>query len=952
MIKLTLTPQTQPITYVFEKNCVIIGKISANGVPPDLALPCDGLETIHIKIEYSGSQFIALNSAEDPFATINQLPFSKKVIHSGDTLVVAGMTISFEACYQEEKSESNAPPEDDFLIAMLDNKIHKTHALADSFEIDRVMEDLETQLILPSISATDRISVERDTPDVAVGDEEIAVAITESDATDGGISLDRKLTERMNKTAIPDTESNVRQLELSHSSLAVSEISKTFFSNDELDALFLQVAELEKQHFYHARENENQQSEIQLQQPEVEPQQPDIQLQQPEVEPQQPDIQPQQLETQPHQPEFTELTQQKMPEPPAPQQRRSMKDDSSLETEEDTSKKNSVSSLQSVGFSTKALFTAIGAFILLMGIVFGCFYIAVTGHNEEKEIKAAQAVADVAMALNFAQINHAKAQNQNWSNPDFLKHNLAGVLASAYAPLAKVDSHGQLLSTSYILRIYTGSDDLKHFLIIAQPNPGILQWLVPKAAITVDSSFMELRKITDLKTLNRLLVNATLDTSNSADIANFVRLGELVPLVELKKYHPHTGFDIPKYLSFIHPGAENLIYNGTRYFPLGEALMRKAIAIYENEEYSNDVPALIDEINRFTRFPNLVLYSSDGIQVAQRGQKALAAFFPQYKFLHAYLQFNSQNFATNSYLLMDESTEELRILGENIEETQPKELEPVDSKEIAIGDNKDEMEMESPIWDEPGLANEFYWKEINRLASYLENKEKATAIKATSPSINDKEIDRYHPLYYKLKALAHAREKSLKLINDGIDREWGNSYKVARLREAYSQMIDDQQDQIVKGICALQKEYASMPLTKFMTYIRAAGLRPFIQENLRRQLNDINHAPFPEESMNTSIEKIRRSTNFQDLEKHLHETSLLLNLENFPDPALFITYQNEIHSTVIHKLDTFLLSSSSPQATFHSQDRAAIAKILKSAWITDQEEISQYLKEFDLLVAQ
>lgn len=899
MIKLTLTLGTQPITYVFEKNSVTIGKISTTGISPDLALPNDGLETIHIKIEYTGSQFIALNVAEDPFATINHLPFNKKALRSGDALTVAGMSLSFEGYYEEEKNEIGEPAEEDFLIALLDNKIHQTQTEADSCEIDFAPEHFEEQLFPSSNSAS-----------------------------------------------IPAL--NARKLDNYQSSLAVFETPKTFLSNEELEDLLLQVAELEEKQF--SPLPINQQPEVEPPQPEIEPRQPDPEPEpdRPEPEPPQPEIQPRGPEPEPPQPEAKESAQQatlSVQVPLGP--RRSMKDDASLESEEEV-KKTGSPSLAPVGFSTKALFTVIGAFILLLAIVFGFFYIAVTGHNEEKEIKAAQAVADVAMALNFAQINHAKAQNQNWSNADFLKQNLAGVLASAYAPLAKVDSHGQLLSTSYILRIYTGSDDLKHFLIIAQPNPGILQWLMPKAAITVDSSFMELRKITDLKTLNRLLVNATLDTTNSADIANFVRLGELIPLAELKKDHPHTGFDVPTYLSFIHPGAENLIYNATRYFPLGEALMRKAIAIYDHEEHAHDIPALIDEINRFTRFPNLVLYSSEGIQIAQHGQKALAAFFPQYKFLHAYIQFNSQNFATDSYLLMDESMEELRILGDAREGIHSNEPNPENSQEIALGDNVHDLE--PVIWDEPSLVNEFYFKEINRLATYLENKEKALAIKATSTSMGDKEIDRYHPLYYKLKALAHAREKSLKLINDSIDREWGNSYKVTRLRSAYNQTINDQQERIVKGICALQKEYASMPLTKFMTYVRAAGLKPFIQENLRQHLNDVNHAPFSEESMNTSIEKIRRSTNLQDLEKYLHETSLLLNLDNFPDPALFITYQNEIHSTVIHKLDTFLLSPSAPQQVFLPQDRGTVAKILKGAWVTDQEEINAYLKEFDLLV--
>lgn len=923
MIKLTLTPKTQPITYVFEKNCVTIGKISANEVPPDLALPYGGLETIHVKIEFNGSQFVAFNIAEDPFATINELPFSRKSIKSGDILHLAGMILHFEAYYEEEKIEIILPEIDDILVTMLEDKIHATYE--DSVEIDETMdEELESNL-----------SFFHENP---------PSTIIESK----GASRDQQ------------------------SSKVVKKVSNLSLAEEELDALLLQVEELEEQSSYLLHENlttesplptpkasSSEQQDIPLDQEKV----AEAKLEQPTKleQPQEKLVTSEtkleqhiEIETKLEQPEIkleqilpNESIELKEPDQTVPPQlRRSMKDDS---TEEDTAKKSNHTSSQSVSFNAKSLVTGLAAFILLIGIVFGCFYFVVTGHNEEKEIKAAQAVADVAMALNYAQINHAKALNQNWSNPDFLKHNLAGVLPAPYSPLAKVDSHGHLLNTSYILRIYTGSDDLKHFLIIAQPNPGLLQWLVPKAAITVDSSFMELRKIDDLKTLNRLLVNATLDTSNSADIANFVRLGELVPLVELKKYHPHSGFDYPKGLADLYPGAENLIYNSARYYSLGETLMRKAIAIYENEDNTNDVPALVDEINRFTRFPNLVLYSSNGIQMAQRGQKALTTFFPQYKFLHAYLQFNSQNFATHSYLLIDGNNDGNKTSNEIIEEKTPSELEATDTKELAIGDQ--EYQISTSSLDDLNFINEFYLEEVNRLTFNLQNKEKTTPIKAVTMPLTDKEIDRYHPLYHKLKALAYSREKSLKLINDEIDREWGNSYKVTQLRETYNRILNDHQNKIIKGITALQKEYSSMPLTKFMTYVRAAGVKPFIQENLRRHLDDINHAPFPEESMNTSIEKIRRSTNLQELEKNLQETSKLLNLDNFPDPALFITYQKEIHSTVIHKINT-LLHSPSIQSVFQPENRPLIAMILKNAWVTDQEEINEYLKEFDLLGAQ
>lgn len=889
MIKLTLTPKTQPITYVFEKNCVTIGKLSPSETPPDLALPCEKMKSLHIKIDYVDNRFIAFNLAEDPFTTLDDLPFNKKSIYSGNVLRIYGIDLEFEGAYREIDNEIDAPTEQ---LADLPPENLIEEAVEEDFEIDHAMNELEE------------------------GWAELPKNLHPADAS------------------LP------------------SKASRPLFPDDELEALLSQVAELDKQEENRIEIGIPEESKpsgitsIEESAPEKIPFENVNETLSEAIAP---------LLHQASEPEKQpETSPGKNIEPPSPvQPRRSMKDDAS--GEEDASKKKPGHSESSANFNTKTLIAAITAFILLIAFVFACFYFVVTGHNEEKEIKAAQAVADVAMALNFAQINHAKAQNQNWSKPEFLNENIASVLAPPYAPLAEVNAQGKLLSTSYILRIYTGSDDLNHFLIIAQPDSGFLQWLVPKAAITVDSGLMELRKITDLKTLNRLLVNATLDTSNSADIANFVRLGELVPLTELKKYHPHTGFDIPQELSQKHPGAENLIYNGARYYPLGEALVRKAIAMYENGDTPDNVPSFVDEINRFTRFPNLVLYSSGGIHIAERGQKALNTFFPQHKFLHAYLQFNSQNFATTGQLLtLDESIAEAKMKEKTAEIAQEEESQEqapapnvVIPDQIAMSEGKYQLEVAT--LDESTLINEFYLEEIDRLASSLSAKEKAMPLKPPSSRIAEKEIDRYHPLYYKLKTLAHTREKTLKVINDEIEREWGNSYKIAKLREAYSQAVDEQQKKIVKEISFLQKLYSTMPLSEFMTYVKAAGVRPFIQENLRRQLDDANHAPFSEESMNISIEKIRRSANLQDLEKNLQETSRLLNLDNFPDPALFINYQNEIHSTVLHKLDTFLLSGSSSQTTFRPEDRATVLYILKGAWVTDQEEINDYLKEFDLL---
>jgi hypothetical protein len=422
---------------------------------------------------------------------------------------------------------------------------------------------------------------------------------------------------------------------------------------------------------------------------------------------------------------------------------------------------------------------------------------------------------------------------------------------------------------------------------------------MPKAAITVDSSFMELRKISDLKTLNRLLINAKLDTSNSTDVASLVKLGELIPLAALKRNHPHAGFDLPKALGFIHPGAENLIYNGIRYYPLGESLLKKAIAIYDNEENGPDLIPLIDEISLFTRFPHIILYSSEGMHMAQRGNKALATFFPHYKFLYAYLQFNQLHFAHRSTLLIDDN-DDRAIATASIETHEPLE----------------KIELEGDI-----------------------------------------RVDKQHPLYYKLIALHNENEQALKPIKDKIEHEknnpqWNSPRKLAALNINYEMLTQKMHERAIRAIIVLQQENSSMPFSQFMNYIKATKTESHLEKNLEMQLKNSDKSSLQASLIKENIEKIKEAASIKELNNVLTKASQLLTLDSIPNPTQIIAFQIEIHSNTIHKLDALLLHPESPLPPVGAEDRDALSHILKSAWVTDEGEFDYYLHEFDLLYSK
>jgi hypothetical protein len=205
------------------------------------------------------------------------------------------------------------------------------------------------------------------------------------------------------------------------------------------------------------------------------------------------------------------------------------------------------------------------------------------------------------------------------------------------------------------LRIYT-SNDLAHFLVIAQPHASLLQTLVPKSAIIVDSSTMELRKTKDLKTLNRLLIDPTLDNSNSGEIAYLVGQGELITFEQLNRSQKDGSFSSPRALAFIRPGAENLIYNALRYYHFGESLTKHAVALYDARDNQHEVTHMMQQIEALTKYTNIVLYTSGGLQTAIAAQRALATFAPQHKFLFGYLQVGTRGLASNGHLLIDDAS--------------------------------------------------------------------------------------------------------------------------------------------------------------------------------------------------------------------------------------------------------------------------------------------------------
>lgn len=560
--------------------------------------------------------------------------------------------------------------------------------------------------------------------------------------------------------------------------------------------------------------------------------------------------------------------------------------------------------------------------LLLCALAGSGIYFRTTGKNSQEEKKIAAGIADIAMSLIYANKHHIAPSKQNWADPDFININLSRVLSPNLHSQAQIDNQGQFIRHPYILRVYTSSD-VSRFLIIAQPAPNFLQWLINKTSIVVDSTTMEIRKVFNIKSLNKLLANSNpLDGKNGIEISRLVQEEALMSLDSLSGNKNLWGFSPPKALALIRPGSENYLYNAPRYHPFGEPLLQRVIEISQTRGNSSDISLLQEEIESIERFKDIILYSSQGMQSALEAQQALSTFFPEKKFLVAYLKFVSNGYVASSHLLIDDNNRQ----------------ESLDPKVL--------------------LRN---FKEYSdSLISLNEDKEDPLSDKHESGHHKQKEsIGSQHPLFLQLQAVNTARQRALKPITDDIiflltkhtqDILPDFSQKFRELLKNYDATDNQQQTRMIEEITRLYEEYSEMPLEEFRKYIRATGLSPFVKNTLMNRLQN-EGTPIHSIDLDLNFRKVKESENLDELEENVRQTAMILNIDCLPDPEKLIYYQDRLHTETFQKLIQFLLS---PKNSISSQnlsdsDKNTLIQILKSAWITDLDETHFILSEFEHL---
>lgn len=308
------------------------------------------------------------------------------------------------------------------------------------------------------------------------------------------------------------------------------------------------------------------------------------------------------------------------------------------ETEEFHQSDEDFSSKPSIWGSVIAYVAVLLAIIAAVG---SGVYFTFSEQSDTQEFLAAEGLADISMAFTYAHLYQIKPAHQNGLDPDFIHETLVKFLPEEAVPYVQLDKQSHFVNTEYLLRAYS-TPDLSRFVLIAQPNPTLLQWILPRETIVIDSQSMELRRTTDIKELNRLLANPNpLDGMNAAMIFKLLNGAELVRLSTLAQETGHMEFNPPANLSHVRLAAASLVYNAPRYHLFTQPLIL-ALAGGTTQE-GEEQRALEDLLRTWKGFPNLVLYAKDNKELANRAFKSLKERFPHETFLVGYLGPNSDN---------------------------------------------------------------------------------------------------------------------------------------------------------------------------------------------------------------------------------------------------------------------------------------------------------------------
>lgn len=858
MIRLVVTSTSDSKTYVFDCSSVIVG--SPHSLNIELPVDDDLLEDRHIQMIEEKEGWFLINLANDPFATLNDLPFGKRPLNENDVIQIGNTSINVH--FVAEKAVRFKPQQSD--IDVLNSLLMQVEAL--SYPEEKAELKLKkTPVLTDETKITASFFTEKN---IEEGKEVVdPVSEKEMGATDAVLDLveNENLISAEPLTSSPTLAVSIALGSIPSISLDSEEASNACVESPSTSSLHSESTISESESKPH--------SQLSLK---------DYYLR-----------------------EY---------------------DDHEDNLLHGISQPNAVNIDEISG--RRKIFRWSALFLLFLTFLGGGIFVWVSDKTAEEESNAARVIADVTMALFHAQVKKIHPQNQNWSDVEFIKNNLTAILPPEYSFLAHFDRQGNFIESPYILRIYT-SANLSQFLVIAQPSPSLIHWLIPKASIVIDSHAMEIRKIKDLKILNRLLVNASaLDDINAAEISTLVKQGELISLSDLISKNHNPEFSPPKALVLTHPHASNLIYNAPRYYFLGQQLIAQALELIQTNSNGSNVPLFMHELSLLSKFPYLILYSAEGIQYAVKAQQALNVLVPEEKFLFGYLRFDPQGNISGAHLLIDDS-----------------------ASEIGFQEPPPGFMLEKSLYN---VLTRYEEKNPTHSHKHEASGNEQRLIVETDPLV----VNHEDPIFLHLSGLAIYREHMLQPICDDImtllelhtktlqrdfEKQW------AQLQNRYMEKDAEQKQETEKHIGIIVRENSRLPALHLIEFIKAANMEAAFDGYLQSIKSNSAFVVYSHKWIEDQLKRIEDSLNWEDLNQSVTQAAKLLQFENIPDQDRLIVYQNMTRSYVTQKLNRFILSydQSITKEYFTSEYRKVLMHILQIAWIIDSDTCDFYLNEFD-----
>lgn len=580
--------------------------------------------------------------------------------------------------------------------------------------------------------------------------------------------------------------------------------------------------------------------------------------------------------------------------------------------------KNHFASVQSppTSFWRPLIVIAVVLFAIMAAIGSG-IYFTFSEKGDEQEYVASQGLSDMAMALTYAQIHQLKPPNLNWGDPDFVREALTNVLPPDYPSLAVLDKQGSFANSPYMVRVYT-STDLSQFLLIAQPEASLWQWLLSRETIVLDSRSMELHKTTDLRALNRLLANSKpLEGANALEISHLVSQASLVRLSSLASETGLREFLPPKGLNKLSPGGEIRVYNALRYYRLTAPVMEAvgALASSTQEPQEEALRDLQKRVAELVKMPNIILYTTTPESVTFKALELLKQWYPEHMPVIAQLTVEKDGGGVqSSHLILDQKD----LSGEGPSQEGP----------IALAES-----------DIP-LAEAEWTPMQNELRAVLDRR---------------------------LTALTAYKDRLVNLLDEQIAAPKFDFGPVAdQLILEMEDMDLAEQVEIRQTIVDTYRTYVLEDKTlsheAYVAEATAAGMHNFLPAEFFNEAVSEENPSLVAEQINQSIDhtldfgvvlhQVQQANDLSSLEEAIASANRELASEPLSNDDRLQALRNKLQVHVAHRLEQLILGSSSPlpDSAYNRHNRARIQSILMNVGIEDSEQRDYYLHEFDLIV--